>query len=112
MPVAAGHRPRAAFGDKGEAMHRQLLDVLCCPFCHGDVRLDYADGSKTAARLRSLGCANASRESLAELWSVLGFDIISETHLLSKRGESNPGDGLPIEESDEWHVMAWVLRKR
>jgi len=23
-----------------------------------------------------------------------------------------PGDALPIDESDEWRVMAWVLRKR
>ena len=72
----------------------------------------YGDDSKTAAHLTSLGCANASRESLAQLWNDIGFEILSETHLLSKRGKSNPGDGLPIDESDEWHAMAWVLRKR
>ena len=71
----------------------------------------YGDDSKTAAHLKSLGCANASRESLAQLWSRMGFEIVSEAHLLSKRGKSNPGDGLPLDESDEWHVMAWVLTR-
>lgn len=72
----------------------------------------YAEASKTAAHLQSLGCANASKRSLAELWVEIGFDVESETYLLSKRGKSDAGDGLPIDESDEWHVMAWVLRKR
>ena len=72
----------------------------------------YSDDSKTAAHLQSLGCANASRKSLAALWDDIGFDVDSETYLLSKRGKSDPGDGLPIDESDEWHVMAWVLTKR
>jgi uncharacterized protein YbaR (Trm112 family) len=72
----------------------------------------YGDDSKTAAHLKSLGCANASRESLAHLWDEIGLDIVSEMYLHSHRGKSNSGDGLPIDESDEWHVMAWVLRKR
>jgi len=71
----------------------------------------YADDSKTATHLQSLGCANASRKSLAALWDEIGFDVESETYLLSKRGKSDAGDGLPIDESDEWDVMAWVLRK-
>ena len=72
----------------------------------------YDDDSKTAAHLKSLGCANASRESLGNLWEEIGFEIVSETYLHSHRGKSSPGDGLPIDDSDEWHVMAWVLRKR
>jgi uncharacterized protein YbaR (Trm112 family)/ubiquinone/menaquinone biosynthesis C-methylase UbiE len=72
----------------------------------------YDDESKTAAYLMSLGCANASRESLAQLWDEIGFEVVSKTYLDSHRGKSDPGDGLPIDDSDEWHVMAWVLRKR
>jgi uncharacterized protein YbaR (Trm112 family) len=72
----------------------------------------YGDDSKTAAHLKSLGCANASRESLAELWNEIGFQVVSETYLESHRGKSDPGDGLPIDDSDEWHLMAWVLRKQ
>lgn len=72
----------------------------------------YDDKSKTAAHLKSLGCANASRESLAQLWDEIGFEVVSETHLGSHRGKSDPGDGLPIDDSDDWHVMAWVLKKR
>lgn len=72
----------------------------------------YGDDSKTAAHLRSVGCANASRESLARLWGETGFEVVSETYLHLQRGKSNPGDVLPLDESDEWHVMAWVLRKQ
>jgi len=72
----------------------------------------YGDDSKTAAYLRSLGCANASPETLHRLWDEIGFQVVSETYLHSRRGKSDPGDGLPIDESDEWHVMAWVLEKR
>jgi uncharacterized protein YbaR (Trm112 family) len=72
----------------------------------------YGDDSATAAHLKSLGCANASRESLAECWEALGLDIVREAYLSTHRGKSNPGDGLPLDESDEWHFMAWVLRKR
>jgi uncharacterized protein YbaR (Trm112 family) len=72
----------------------------------------YGEDSKTAAYLKSQGCANASRESLAQLWEEIGFEVASETYLHSRRGKSDPLDGLPVDESDEWHVMAWVLRKR
>lgn len=72
----------------------------------------YGEDSKTAAYLQSLGCVEASRDSLGELWNEIGLRVASETYLLSRRGKSDPGDGLPIDESDEWHVMAWVLEKR
>jgi ubiquinone/menaquinone biosynthesis C-methylase UbiE/uncharacterized protein YbaR (Trm112 family) len=71
----------------------------------------YAHGSKTAEYLASLGCANASVESLESHLGAVGFDIVSKVELHKAKGKTSPGDGLPIDESDEWYVMAWVLRK-
>lgn len=72
----------------------------------------YGDDSKTAAHLKSLGRANASMETLSELWDEIGFQVVSQTCLLSRRGKAEPGECLPMDDSDEWHLMAWVLRKR
>ena len=71
----------------------------------------YDGFSKTTACLQFLGFANASLETLHRLCDEIGFQVVSGTYLHSHRGKSDPGDALPIAESDEWHVMAWVLRK-
>jgi ubiquinone/menaquinone biosynthesis C-methylase UbiE/uncharacterized protein YbaR (Trm112 family) len=72
----------------------------------------HVPGSKTAEYLASLGCANASTESLASHLDAVGFDIISKAELHRAKGKTCPGDGLPLDESDEWYVMAYVLRRR
>ena len=41
----------------------------------------------------------------------IGPNVAAETYLHSYRGKSDPLEGLPVDESDEWHVLAWVLRK-
>jgi len=72
----------------------------------------YQRNSETAGLLESLGCDNASGESLEHLWMNIGLDVLSESELQKSKGKSDPGDGLPVNENDEWSVMAYILIKR
>lgn len=72
----------------------------------------YAHESETAEYLASLGCENASVESLESFLDTVGFDIVSKAELQRAKGKTCAGDGLPIDESDEWYVMVYIMRKR
>jgi len=76
-----------------------------------DICRIYAPESKTAAYLESVGCVNASRGGLEQFWKGIGFEVVTATELLKRKGKSDPGDGLPIDEDDEWSHIAYVLRK-
>ena len=76
-----------------------------------DVCTVYAPGSKTEEYLQSLGCENASRQRLEAFLGSIGFEVTAARELHRGRGKSDPGDGLPIDENDEWAVVAYVLRK-
>ncbi len=71
----------------------------------------YDANSKTAPYLESLGCENSSWENLERLWESIGFEVASVTEVHRAEGKSDPGDGLPIDDADEWSHVAYVLRK-
>ncbi len=55
---------------------------------------------------------NASRDGLEDFWKAIGFEVVTAAELHKRKGKSEPEDGLPIDENDEWWVVAYVLRKR
>ena len=71
----------------------------------------YAKESRTAAHLAEHGSIRASRETLEDLWGTIGLAIDIAGQIRRGRGKSDPGDGLPIDEADEWEIVGYVLRK-
>ena len=71
----------------------------------------YDAGSNTAPYLESLGSEDASWGSLEQLWRSIGFEVTSVTEVHRSKGKSDPSDGLPIDDADEWSHVAYVLRK-
>jgi uncharacterized protein YbaR (Trm112 family)/ubiquinone/menaquinone biosynthesis C-methylase UbiE len=78
---------------------------------HGICRVYDAD-SKTAPYLQSLGSEDASWENLEQLWASIGFEVTSVAEVHRSKGKSDPCDGLPIDDADEWSHVAYVLRKQ
>ena len=71
----------------------------------------YEENSKTAALKREGGSVHASRETLEQFWASIGLRVVEAHTIRSGRGKSDPADGLPIDEADEWEDVAYILRR-
>lgn len=92
-----------------------LKEVARCLKAQGSVVLSerfYAQESETAKYLTNKGHAFASFESFDAFCSSVGLEVTKYEELYTRRGKSEPGDGLPLEETDEWSESHIYLRKR
>ncbi len=71
----------------------------------------FAEDSETAAMLEANQCISASRGKLESFWRSLGLEVESAEELRRGQGRLEPGDAVPLSESDVWWEMLYVLRK-
>lgn len=71
----------------------------------------YGENSKTAALKREGGSVHASRETLEQFWASIGLRVVEAHTIRSGVGKSDPADGLPIDEADQWEDVAYILRR-
>lgn len=92
-----------------------LKEVVRCLKSQGSVVLSerfYAQESETAKYLTELGHIFASFESFDAYCRGIGLHVARCEELFRKRGKSEPGDGLPLKETDEWTVVHIILHKQ
>mgnify|MGYP003978066591 CR=1 FL=1 len=92
-----------------------LREVARCLRAQGSVVLSerfYARESETAAYLTDKGHAFASFESFDAFCSSVGIEVTKYEELYTRTGKSEPGDGLPLKETDEWAESHIYLEKR
>jgi len=92
-----------------------LREVVRCVKGDGQVVLRqrfYAQESATAQYLRERGHIFASFESFEAYCREIGLQVRAFQKLYSRRGKSEPGDGLPIDEQDEWFGCHLYLEKQ
>jgi len=71
----------------------------------------YGENSETAALKREGGSVHASRDTLEQFWASIGLRVVEAHTIRSGVGKSDPADGLPIDEADEWEDVAYILRR-
>jgi len=71
----------------------------------------FAEESETAAMLEANESINASQEKLESFWQSLDLEVEWAAELGRRQGKLDPGDAVPISESDVWWEMLSVLRK-
>jgi ubiquinone/menaquinone biosynthesis C-methylase UbiE len=71
----------------------------------------HVPGSKTAIHLEEMGRFSGLEARMEKLWQELEFDVVLSIRSEVRRGKADPGDGLPIDDNDEWFDVAYVLRK-
>jgi hypothetical protein len=71
----------------------------------------HVPGSKTAVYLEERGAFWGLEARMEKLWEELEFDVVRSIRSEIRRGKANPGDGIPLDEADEWFDVGYVLRK-
>lgn len=88
-----------------DAVDAALKELGRCLTSDGLVLLQehfYAQGSETARHLSRAGHPFASMVSFKSYAHSVGFTILSHADIVRRRGKSDPRDGLPLSEDDEW----------
>lgn len=73
-------------------------------------QLFYAEESATAVMLRDQGNPYASLPDFADALASVGFGAVEQVRLRSGRGKLDPGDALPLRDSDEWNDSLLIIR--
>ena len=92
-----------------------LGEVARCLKKRGSVVLSerfYAQESETAKYLTNSGHVSASFESFDAFCRGIGLAVTRNEELYTRVGKSEPGDGLPLKETDEWAVTHVYLEKQ
>ena len=92
-----------------------LREMVRCLRIQGSVVLSerfYAQESETAKYLTERGHIFASFGSFDAFCKEIGLQVAKYEKLYTKRGKSEPGDGLPLKETDEWAVTHIYLEKQ
>ena len=71
----------------------------------------YAEGSLTAQYLSDRGHMFATLRSFQDSVTELGLELEDSVPIMRKKGKSDPRDGLPLDEEDEWVWTHLFLRK-
>ena len=82
-----------------------LREVARCLTLEGRALLSerfYAEGSITEQRLTEIGHAFATMASFEASCREIGLSLEKQVDAYSGKGKSDPGDGLPLSDEDEW----------
>lgn len=97
-----------------EGISYTLPEVVRCLRSNGAFIIGqrfYAQDSETARYLTESGSIFASFEVFEDFCGGIGLKVTKFDKLHSHKGKSNPRDGLPLNESDEWTVAQVYLKK-